>query len=85
MSNYCAAKVKSKEWDDVIMMGLRILEIDKNGKAMYRLAQAYNALDELESAEEYVIGALTFFPDDAGISGLKIEINQKKKELEEVE
>jgi len=28
---------------------------------------------------------LHFFPDDAGISGLKIEINQKKKELEEVE
>jgi len=43
MSNYCAAKIETKEYDDVIDMGLRILELEKNGKAMFRLAQAYYA------------------------------------------
>merc|ERR1712050_46358 len=79
MSNYCAAKVETKEWDDVISMGQRILEAEKNGKAMYRLAQAYFATEDYEQAEEYIIGACSIFPQDQKLQLLKTEIQDKIK------
>jgi tetratricopeptide (TPR) repeat protein len=87
MSNYCAAKIKTKEFEDVIEMGQRILSIDKNGKAMFRLAQAYFALEDFDNAEEYAINACSFFPEDNEIKKLrdniKSKIQEKTKESQE--
>jgi len=81
MSNYCASKIKTKEFEDVIEMGQRILYIDKNGKAMFRLAQAYFALQDYDSAEEYAINASSLLPESQEISKLRDNIKDKLQEL----
>lgn len=85
MSNYCAAKIKTKEYDDVIEMGKKILSLEKNGKAMFRMAQAYNAQDDLDNAEEFAISACSMFPGDVETRKLKEEIMMKIKLKEELE
>jgi hypothetical protein len=75
--NYCAAKVKLSEWDDVIRMGRRILRIEKHGKAMFRIAQGYFGNGDLDMAEEYIIAASGIFPNDLAIQAFGKTVKEK--------
>ena len=48
---------------------------------MFRLAQAYFALKDYDSAEEYAINASTFFPEDKDLMQLRDNIKDKLQEL----
>lgn len=81
--NYCNAKMKVKEYEDVVNMANKILSTEKNGKAYFRLSQAKFFLGEYEEALEQAVCAKAFFKDDQGVLDLYDDIKERLASLEE--
>ncbi|CAI9099469.1 OLC1v1036296C1 [Oldenlandia corymbosa var. corymbosa] len=79
--NIAACKLKSKEYKDTVKMCTEVLELDsKNVKALYRRAQAYIQLVELDLAEIDIKHALEIDPENRDV---KMEYKLLKEKVKE--
>ena len=63
--NNAACKLKLKDYKEAVKLCTKVLDIDsRNVKALYRRAQAYIQLVELELAEQDIKKALEIDPDN---------------------
>ncbi|PHT39431.1 Peptidyl-prolyl cis-trans isomerase FKBP65 [Capsicum baccatum] len=79
--NNAACKLKLKEYQEAAKLCTKVLEIDsKNVKALYRRAQAYIQLVDLELAEFDIKKALEIDPDNRDV---KLEYKVLKEKIRE--
>lgn len=79
--NNAACKLKLKEYKEVVKLCTKVLEVDgRNVKALYRRAQAYIQLVDLDLAEMDIKKALEIDPDNRDV---KVEYKFLKERVKE--
>lgn len=62
--NYCNVKAKLNDYHTVKIQAMLVLQKEENGKAYFRLGQAYNYLGDLDLAYESLEKAVDMLPAD---------------------
>ncbi|KAK8824436.1 hypothetical protein WA577_006833, partial [Blastocystis sp. JDR] len=82
--NCAICYMKLEQWDKVIEHCSTVLKEDAtNRKALFRRADAYNHVRDIEKCSQDLKQLLVIMPDDAGVRRLKAENDRQIKELQE--